>query len=86
MYLCCMGLILESILFLGKIKGIRIKNLKMIVLLKNYQRDIKEVHCPVCGERLCDLKVSENVVLCESDKKSEIILKCYKCKNKIEKY
>lgn len=55
----------------------------MIILSKASQNDVKKVCCPVCGGRLCDVKLSENIYLSESAIKSEIILKCHKCKSKI---
>ena len=54
----------------------------MITLSKSPFGSIKKVHCPICGGRLCDVR--ENERICLDDKnKSGIIIKCYKCKNKI---
>ena len=54
----------------------------MIVISKFPPADVKKVHCPVCGGRICDVKSSEKI--CEITKGiNGIILKCYKCGNKI---
>lgn len=55
----------------------------MIVLSKTFQRNVKKVHCPVCGGRLCDVKTSEQISTNKYDIKGEIIVKCHKCRNKI---
>ena len=56
---------------------------KMIVLSKYLQQNVKKVHCPVCGGRLCDVNSSEKVFMNKKNVKSEIVLKCHKCKSKI---
>ena len=54
----------------------------MIVISKFPQSNVKKVHCPICGGRLCDVKESE--IICERETNNNIIvLKCYKCGNKI---
>lgn len=55
----------------------------MIVLSRTFQQNVKKVHCPVCGGRLCDVHSSEKVFLNKNDMKSEIVLKCHKCRNQI---
>ena len=55
----------------------------MIVLSKCFQQKVKKVHCPVCGGRLCDVKISEDICMSDNDIKSVILLKCHKCKSKI---
>ncbi len=55
----------------------------MIILSKTFQRSVKKVHCPVCGGRLCDVHSSEKVFLNNQNIKSEIVLKCHKCRNQI---
>lgn len=55
----------------------------MIIISKSFQQNVKKVHCPVCGGRLCDVNSSEKIFLNKNDMKSEIVLKCHKCKNKI---
>lgn len=55
----------------------------MIVLSKYFQQKVKKVHCPVCGGRLCDVNLSEKISLNNQNTKSEIVLKCHKCKSKI---
>ncbi|MDY5399803.1 MAG: hypothetical protein ACI4XC_07040 [Eubacterium sp.] len=56
----------------------------MITLSKSPTDNVKKVHCPICGGRLCDVKENERICL-DKDKISEngIIVKCYKCGNKI---
>lgn len=42
------------------------------------------IHCPICGGRLCDSKSNEKVVVNKDNIfNNGIILKCYKCRNKI---
>ena len=54
----------------------------MIVISKSPQSNVKKVHCPICGGRLCDVIESEKI--CEKETiKNIIVLKCYKCGNKI---
>ena len=55
----------------------------MIVLSKCFQQKVKKVHCPICGGRLCDVTSSERIFLNNRNSKSEIILKCHKCRNQI---
>ena len=55
----------------------------MIVLSKSFQPNVKKVHCPVCGGRLCDVNSSERIFLNNQNVKSEIVLKCHKCRNQI---
>ena len=55
----------------------------MIVLSKSFQQNVKKLHCPVCGGRLCDVHSSEKVFLNNQNIKSEIVLKCHKCRNQI---
>lgn len=56
----------------------------MVFLSTLYQFHTKKVHCPICGGRLCDVKENERICL-DREKKSKngIIIKCYKCGNKI---
>ncbi len=56
----------------------------MITLSKSPQENVKKVHCPICGGRLCDVNESESICL-DNDKSTVngIIIKCYKCGNKI---
>ena len=56
---------------------------KMITLSRVGEFDVKKVHCPICGGRLCDVKMSEQIFFDKNNMKSEIVLKCYKCGNKI---
>ena len=55
----------------------------MIVLSKTFQQKVKKVHCPVCGGRLCDVVSSEKIFLNNRNIKSELVLKCHKCRNQI---
>ncbi len=55
----------------------------MIVLSKTFQQKVKKVHCPVCGGRLCDVVSSEKIFLNNQNIKSELVLKCHKCRNQI---
>lgn len=55
----------------------------MIILSRYFKNNVKKVHCPICGARLCDAKSTELIRVAKSDSNSEIILKCYKCKSKI---
>lgn len=55
----------------------------MITLSRVIESDVKKVPCPVCGRRLCDAKISEPVFITDSKMKSEIIVKCHKCKSEI---
>lgn len=55
----------------------------MIVLSKTFQQKVKKVHCPVCGGRLCDVVSSEKIFLNNQNMKSELVLKCHKCRNQI---
>ena len=54
----------------------------MVTLSKTPPGNVKKVHCPLCGGRLCDVKVSERICL-EDENENGIIVKCYKCGNKI---
>ncbi len=45
--------------------------------------NVKMVHCPVCGGRLCDVKKNEKICLDKERNASVIVVKCYKCGNKI---
>lgn len=45
--------------------------------------DVKKLHCPVCGGRLCDVQKNETVCLENEKNINGIVLKCYKCGNKI---
>lgn len=54
----------------------------MITLSKAHTDNVKKVHCPLCGGRLCDVKASERICL-EDKNGNGIIVKCYKCGNKI---
>lgn len=56
----------------------------MVTLSKSPPDNVKKVHCPICGGRLCDVKENERICL-DREKKSKngIIIKCYKCGNKI---
>lgn len=45
--------------------------------------DVKKLHCPVCGGRLCDVRKNEIVCLEKVKNVNGIVLKCYKCGNKI---
>lgn len=53
----------------------------MVTLSRAIESDVKKVPCPICSRRLCDVKMSEPVFLTDSKTKSEINVKCYKCKN-----
>jgi len=55
----------------------------MIILSRYFRNDVKKVHCPICGARLCDVKSTEFIRVVNSYSSGEIILKCYKCKSKI---
>ncbi len=56
----------------------------MVALSKSAQDNVKKVHCPICGGRLCDVKENERICLDkENINKNGIIVKCYKCGNKI---
>ena len=56
----------------------------MIALSKFAQDNVKKVHCPICGGRLCDVKKNERICFNKEQKsKNGIIVKCYKCGNKI---
>lgn len=56
----------------------------MVTLSKSPPDNVKKVHCPICGGRLCDVKEDERICLDNGNKsKSGIIVKCYKCGNKI---
>lgn len=56
----------------------------MVVLSKSSTNNVKKVHCQICGGRLCDVKENERICL-DNEKivKNRIIVKCYKCGNKI---
>ena len=53
----------------------------MIVISKSSPNNVKKVHCPVCGGRLCDVKDSERIHIGKDN--NGIIIKCYKCGNKL---
>ena len=53
-----------------------------IVITDDIRIEIPTV-CPVCGGRLCDVKISEDICMSDNDIKSVILLKCHKCKSKI---
>lgn len=56
----------------------------MLILSKPYYEKMKKVHCPICGGRLCDVKKNERICFDKEQKsKNGIIVKCYKCGNKI---
>ena len=55
----------------------------MIVLSKCFQQKVKKVHCPICGGRLCDVNSSEKIFMNNQNTKSEIVVKCHKCRNPI---
>lgn len=55
----------------------------MITLSQASQINLKKVHCPFCGARLCDVRVSERIFLDKQISENGIIIKCYKCGNKI---
>lgn len=56
----------------------------MITLSKSPPDNVKKVHCPICGGRLCDVKENERICLDKEKKNNNgIIIKCYKCGNKI---
>lgn len=55
----------------------------MIVLSKFFQQNVKKVHCPVCGGRLCDVNSSEKIFFNNNIMNSKIVLKCHKCRNQI---
>lgn len=54
----------------------------MVTLSKVPQVNVKKVHCPICGGRICDVRESERICLDNSNKNC-IIVKCYKCGNRI---
>ena len=54
----------------------------MVTLSRAPAADVKKVHCPICGGRLCDVKVSERICF-KNENENGIIVKCYKCGNKI---
>jgi transcription elongation factor Elf1 len=58
------------------------KTKRMIVISKSPQSNVKKVHCPICGGRLCDVKESKRICECNNNEDG-IVLKCYKCGNKI---
>lgn len=56
----------------------------MVALSKSAQDNVKKVHCPICGGRLCDVKENERIYFNKKNtNKNGIIIKCYKCGNKI---
>lgn len=55
----------------------------MITLSEFPPDDVKKLHCPVCGGRLCDVKKNEKICLNKEQYVSIIVVKCYKCGNKI---
>ncbi len=55
----------------------------MFVLSKATEKDVKKLSCPICGGRLCDIRITEKVSVEKCTTENELILKCYKCKNKI---
>lgn len=55
----------------------------MITLSEFPPNNVKKVHCPVCGGRLCDVKKNEKICLDKEQNMSVIVVKCYKCGNKI---
>ncbi len=55
----------------------------MITLSKFPSDNVKKVHCPICGGRICDVKENEKVYLEKDMEIDGIIIKCNKCKNKI---
>ena len=56
----------------------------MVALSKSPPDNVKKVQCPFCGGRLCDVKENERIYLDKEKKNNNgIIIKCYKCGNKI---
>lgn len=53
----------------------------MVIISESLPDNVKKVHCPVCGGRLCDVKKSERI--CIGKENNGIIIKCYKCGNKV---
>ena len=47
----------------------------MVVLSKCFQQKVKKVHCPVCGGRLCDVKISEDICMSDNDIKSVTVVR-----------
>lgn len=54
----------------------------MVALSIAPQINVKKVHCPICGGRICDVKENEKICF-DKSYKNGIIVKCYKCGNKI---
>jgi RNase P subunit RPR2 len=54
----------------------------MITLSIGPQGNVKKVHCPKCGGRICDVDISEQIQLAKETEHC-IIVKCNKCGNKI---
>lgn len=54
----------------------------MVTLSPIPQTDVKKVHCSICGGRICDVRETEKICL-GKDCEREIVVKCYKCGNKI---
>ncbi len=55
----------------------------MVALSKSHSDNVKKVHCPICGGRICDVKENEKIYLEKDMETDGIIIKCYKCGNKI---
>lgn len=55
----------------------------MVTLSRASKINLKKVHCPICGARLCDVRESERIFLDKQINENGIIIKCHKCGNKI---